>query len=91
MPPDGDIGGFADLLQGFLDLVLAEVALAGVERGPDAVGPERLGDRDQGDFSRFTAGAAGSRADPFPDLPEVACDLVVGQVQRYLMYCLSMS
>jgi hypothetical protein len=64
MPPYLHVGRFADLLQGFLDLVFAEVTLAGGPGGADVIGAERFRDRDELDVRRVPAGAAGGRADP---------------------------
>ena len=75
MPPDGDIGRLADLLQGFLDLVLAEIALARRAGGADVIGAERLRDGDERDLVRVTAGAAGGRVDPCPDDLEIVRDV----------------
>ena len=52
MPPERNVGRFADLLQGLLDLVLAEIVLAGGHGGPDVVGAEGLRDGDEGDLGR---------------------------------------
>jgi hypothetical protein len=81
MPPDWSVGCFADLLQGFLYLVLAEVALAGAPGGADVVGAEGFRHRDQRDLAGFTAGAAGSRADPCVHGFEVLRDVAVDRGQ----------
>ena len=91
VPLDGNVGGVADLLQGFLDLVLAEVPLAGGPGGADVVGAERLRNRDEGDLARVTVGAAGGRVHPCPDDPEILRDVLERHRRRYLMYCLSIS
>jgi hypothetical protein len=66
MPPDLHVGRFADLLQGFLDPVFAEVALAGGPRRADVGGAERFRHGDELDVRRVPAGAAGGRVDPGP-------------------------
>lgn len=48
VPADGQPRRRADLLERFLDTVLAEIALAGVERLAYGVDRECLGDGDQG-------------------------------------------
>ena len=68
MPPARQVSAVSrDFLQGFLNLVLAEIALAGRPRGADVVGAEGLRNRDEGDLGRVAAGAAGGRVDPRPD------------------------
>ena len=93
MPPYLHVGRFADLLQGFLDLVFAEVALAGGPGGADVIGAEGFRNGDELDIRRVPAGAAGGRVDPGP--------LPTGGWPRwwrppstratYLMTCFSMS
>ena len=52
MPPWRAIGGFADLLQAFLDLVLAEVPWwPAAQASRTLIGPEGLRDGDQRDFA----------------------------------------
>ena len=71
MPPDLLVGGFGDFLQGFLDLVFAEVALARRPRRPHAVGVEGLGNGYEEDVRRVPADPARGLVDPGPDGPEV--------------------
>jgi len=66
MPSQVHVGRFADLLQGFLDLVFAEVALAGGPGGADMIRAEGLRYGDELDIRRVPAGAAGRRVDPGP-------------------------
>ena len=92
MPPYLHVGRFADLLQGFLDLVLAEIALACSPGGSHVIGAERLRDGDEADVRRVPAGAAGGRVDPGPDRLEVGGNGGVHGGRRcYLMYALSIS
>jgi hypothetical protein len=74
MPPHVYVGRCGDLLQGLLDLVLAEVALARRVRFTDGVGAEGLRDGDERDGRRVPAGAARGRVDPGPDGPQVLAD-----------------
>ena len=53
------IGRLRNFLQGFLDLVFAEIALPGVGGGADGVDGMGLGDGDQPDVVGSTPGAAG--------------------------------
>ena len=62
--------------------VLAHVDQAVVEGGVDGVGPEVLGDGDEGDRFWVTAGAR----DPFPDLDEALV-----QSRHTTMACLDTS
>ena len=55
MPPQSGIGRLCNFLQGFLDLVLAEVELPGVGGGADGVDGMGLGDGDQPDVVRRAA------------------------------------
>src|SRR5688500_10826433 len=74
----GQVGGRGDLLLRLLDLVLAELALAGAPGGADVLSVEGLGDRDECDCRRIAAGPPGRRVDPRPDLREVLCDGLIG-------------
>jgi hypothetical protein len=71
----GMVGGErVDLGEGFLDAVLAEVALAGGDRGADGVQAERLGDGDEPDGIRRPAARLGGTGDPRPHRVEVGGD-----------------
>ena len=59
VPPDLHVGRSVDLLQGFLHLVLAEIALPGVVGLPDGLDREGLGHRDQPDVLGAPAGSQG--------------------------------
>src|SRR6266545_107320 len=74
MPPYLNVGRLADFLQGFLELVLAEIALACGPRGADVRGAEGLGNRDQADVRGVPAGAPCGGVDPGPDGLEVGSD-----------------
>jgi hypothetical protein len=71
MPPDLHIGQSANLLQGFLDLVLSEVALAGRRGGPDVLGAERLGNGDQPDIAGLAPTPARCLGDPVANGAEI--------------------
>ena len=58
-----------DFLQGFLDLVFAEIALSGGPGGADAVGVESLGNGYEEDVRRVPADPARGLVDPGPDGP----------------------
>ena len=64
VPPDLHVGRSVHLLQGFLHLVLAEIALPGVVRLPDGLDRERLGHRDQPDVPGAPARPQGRVRDP---------------------------
>ena len=72
MPPQSHIGRLCNFLQGFLDLVFAEVDLARVRRGPDGVDWVGLGDRDQPDVVRLSSGAAGRVRDACADFGQLS-------------------
>ena len=77
MPPQSGIGRLCNFLQGFLDLVLAEVALPGVGGGPDGVDGMGLGDGDQPDVVRRAPGAAGRVRDALANLAPAVRDVFV--------------
>ena len=62
------IRGLVHLLQRFLDLVLAEVDLAGVGGGADVLGGECLGDGDEADGGGVAPGPAGGPRDARADV-----------------------
>jgi hypothetical protein len=70
MEPDGRVGGLecGPFRQGFLDPILAEIALPGLDQGEDRLGRMGLRHRDQGDLFGRPAGQRGRfhnpRADP---------------------------
>ena len=63
-----------DLLQGFLDAVLAEIPLAGGRGLADGVDPERLRDGDKGDAGGVPPGPLRRCSDPGADCREVVGD-----------------
>jgi hypothetical protein len=77
MPPDWDIGRIGDLLQRFLDLVLAELALACGIGGPDVVRAERLGDGEEPNVLGAAARRPCGGRDPLAHPREVLGDRVV--------------
>ena len=70
----GVSAGCGDLLQGFLDAVLAEVPLAGGGRGAHGVDREGLRDGDEGDGGGVPPGPLRGGSDPGPDDGEVVGD-----------------
>ena len=68
MPPHGQIGQLVHLLERFLDLVLAEVDLAGVGERAHVVGGKRLGDGDEPDGGGIASGPAGRPLDTRADI-----------------------
>jgi hypothetical protein len=77
MPPQSHIGALCNLLQGFLDLVLAKVNLPRVGGGADGVDRVGLGYGDQPDLVRPAPGAAGGVRDPVANLRQPARDVLV--------------
>ena len=65
MPAQRQIGEAIHLLNRFLDLVLAEVDLAGVSRRPNVVGVEGFRNGDEADGGRIAPGAIGGARDAF--------------------------
>ena len=63
VPAEGRSAVRVHLLERFLDLVLAEVDLAGVGGGADVVGGEGLGDGDEADGGGVASGPAGGARD----------------------------
>src|SRR4029453_11922325 len=74
MPPRRNIGGLANLLQAFLHLVLAELALTGVPRLTYLVDAERLRHRDQRYVRWRSARTLGCRSNPSADVRQVRGD-----------------
>jgi hypothetical protein len=83
MPPEGKPGRLADLPERFLDLVLAEIDLAGICGGANDICAEGLGDGDEADLRRVASGAAGGVRDAFADLPQPCAERV--HVRRYFL------
>ena len=77
MPPQSGIGGLCNLLQGFLDLVLAKIELPGVGGGPDGFDGMGLGDGDQPDVVRLAPGAAGRIRDALANLGQPLWNVLV--------------
>jgi hypothetical protein len=74
MPPHVLVGRRRDLLQCLLHLVLAEVALAGVERRAHRLGAEGLRHGHERDLLGPAAAAAGRRGDPPAHLSDAGGD-----------------
>ncbi len=68
MPPDGKVRRLVHLLARFLDLVFAEVDLAGLGGGTHVLGREGFGDGDEGDGSGVAPRPAGGPRDPRADV-----------------------
>ena len=67
-----------ELARGFLDPVLAEMALPGGQRGLDRLGGVGLGDGDQRDRVGRAARAGRGRRDPFLDPAQAFDEAVIG-------------
>ena len=68
MPPERQIRGLVHLRQRFLDLVFAEVDLAGIGGGANVVSGERLRDGDEADGGGVAPGPAGRPRDARADV-----------------------
>ena len=68
MPPDRKVRRLVHLLACFLDLVLAEVDLAGASGRAHVFSGEGLGDGDEGDGSGIAPHPAGGPRDPSADI-----------------------
>ena len=81
VPPDLKVRGLVHLLTRFLDLVFAEVDLAGLGGGTHVLGREGFGDGDEGDRSGVAPCPAGGARDPRADVcqPGTEC----GGVDHY--------
>jgi hypothetical protein len=75
VPGQSELAERFDLLEPFLDPVLAEVALAGLGRGPNRLGWKRLGNGDEVDVARGTPRPFGRRLDAAPNGREVLSNL----------------
>src|SRR5688500_19438915 len=67
MPGDVEVGARRDLLRSFLDLVLAEIDLAGVSGRADGIRGKGFGDGDESDGVAVAAGPVGGGRNAFAD------------------------
>ena len=82
MPGQAARSKLIDLVQAFLDAVLAEVALAGRGGAADVLGGKRLRDRDELDAGRRTMRPFGRRVDAAANGREVGGDLRVQELRN---------
>ena len=85
MPVQIRIGRLRNFLQGFLDLVFAEVPLPGLGRGANGVDGMGLGNGDQANIAGLAAAPAGRVRDPLAHARQPLRVLL--RTLRYFLSC----